>query len=918
GLDQTSIVRVWPKPEDLDAEFGSYPLIEFDQADLLWRYSPEASDDGGGNSLPQVRPWLSLLVLKSEDCSFSPPTPEQKLGVLTVATADLHSADTAWAWGHAQIEGSSINELVPDELLKRLTGEPGLFTTRLLSPRLLEPNVEYRACLVPTFERGRRVGVGELEEDDPTKALATWDTAKTDLKFPAYYSWRFRTGSIGSFEHAARMIRPIPLPESLGRRDMDVTDPGFGLVDASNASLPVEGALMSVAAFDADPPVWPAAMRDEFIADLTDLLNESAHAVDHEEDHDEDDDPRLIPPLYGQWYAAKDRLTSPASSNPAWFYELNTDPRTRVAAALGTKVIQREQQALLASGWNQVEEIRTANDLLRVLQLAFGTLGRVFTRHFESQSVERLYQLTQRMHGFVTCDGSSICGKIGASSVPPGFLSSQWRRFSRPRGPIGRLQGRPTLDSFVPSLFEQFKLCKVPAAEPPVPDGLHKPDDTRGKIPCAFINDFQGLGSSTTLFWGLVILWVVRKLMVTQAGDCWWMALKALRYAINLIRIAINADDVRRRCKWYDGTLTISDIVSAPPQPTMTVPPIFSFPLPTPFPPALPGTPDGPDAEAVRAALIRLLEFLTLPAPLTCRPAFDPAECQPELVAQLDPKVTVGQRVLGRLMPHFPWTPADPLQPLFAAPSYERPMYLPLSDISFDWILPGLNAMEHDSIGLAVTNQRFIESYMVGLNHEMTRELLWNEFPTDQRGTYFRQFWDIAGCVFDDSPTPPEQFRDVFPLRLWEKNKGLGLHSPRTAGDDTSAMLVLVVRAQLIRKYPNVIVYLQRRDATLNRLVGEQRHPVFTALLNPDIAFYGFDATVDEIRDDTSTSDWYFVLQEQPGDPKFVELNAPHDGSAAYSQAAAVGDSAAAVAESTFIEPFRIGFAAKTLLPEES
>ena len=33
---------------------------------------------------------------------------------------------------------------------------------------------------------------------------------------------------------------------------------------------------------------------------------------------------------------------------------------------------------------------------------------------------------------------------------------------------------------------------------------------------------------------------------------------------------------------------------------------------------------------------------------------------------------------------------------------------------------------------------------MVGLNHEFARELLWREYPTDQRGSYFRQFWDVA------------------------------------------------------------------------------------------------------------------------------------------------------------------------------
>jgi hypothetical protein len=269
-------------------------------------------------------------------------------------------------------------------------------------------------------------------------------------------------------------------------------------------------------------------------------------------------------------------------------------------------------------------------------------------------------------------------------------------------------------------------------------------------------------------------------------------------------------------------------------------------------------------------------------------------------------------------MLHFPWSSVDKLQPLFAAPSYERPMYLPLSEVSFDWILPGLNDMKRDSVGIAVTNQRFIEGYMVGLNHEMTRELLWNELPTDQRGTYFRQFWDIAGCVLDGSTTPPDQFRDVHPLRLWDPEKGLGEHSPRTAGGGTSAFLVLVVRAQLIQKYPNVIVYMQRRNAAANRLTGEQKHPVFYALLQPDIAFYGFDITVDEIRNDTSTDDWYFVLQEQPGDPKFADEDVPHDGTVLYSSASGFGTASGLVAQNSFLNPFRVGFQAQSMLPEEA
>ena len=63
---------------------------------------------------------------------------------------------------------------------------------------------------------------------------------------------------------------------------------------------------------------------------------------------------------------------------------------------------------------------------------------------------------------------------------------------------------------------------------------------------------------------------------------------------------------------------------------------------------------------------------------------------------------------------------------------------------------PNINLIPPNSITLVETNQRFIESYMVGLNHEFARKLLWREYPTDQRGSYFRQFWDVKGIEIHD------------------------------------------------------------------------------------------------------------------------------------------------------------------------
>lgn len=914
GLDSAVVVRTWPKADDPEAEFIPYALIEFDQADLPWRYSPQPSDE----TTTALTPWFVLVVLKATEGTLVPPTSEQKIAVLSVTDVGaLPTWDELFAWTHTQFEGQGLDA---SGLLSRISGAPGQFTARALSPRLLLPNTEYVAALVPAFERGRLVGLARIpaDKDGPdaglndTAVLSPWNTGDSPFALPAYYSWRFTTGSIGDFEQAARKITPFALPDTVGRRDMDVHEPGLALPQASSGSLPVEGALMSVAAAEAPPPNWPTDEHNTFVNALAGIINAANVPTIA--------DPGVVPPLYGQWYAAANLLDHPQrSTNPQWFFELNSDPRTRVAAALGTQVIQREDQALLASGWQQVGEIREVNDTLRVLQLVRGALGSAFTRHFLSADIQRFYQLTLRLHGWVTCGDSTVCGHLGASSVVPGFLSSQWQRLTTRRGTLGRLQGRPDAPGFLSHLLEQLADCKKPAPEPPPPI-VNQPGDPRGSLPCAYIDLVAGMPNSGALFWGLVILWTVRKLMISQNGDCWWIALKALRYAISLIEIAVSGADAHRRCKFFDHTLTVTDIQNAPPMPAPFTP--FAV-LPDVFPtPAIPGPPgsDTPDAAAIRAALVHLLQTLVLNPVALCPPAIDLEECLTELKAALVPELTVGADFHARIETQFAWNPVDPLEPMFAPPEYERPMYEPLAAISPDWILPGLNGIDANSISLAVTNQRFVEAYMTGLNHEMTRELLWNEFPTDQRGTYFRQFWDIAGCILEDGSTlPPDQLRDVLPFRLWDASKGLGLHSPRLPGGDggIAGMLVLVIRADLVRKYPNVVVYAQRRDAVSNRLTGTQNRPVFQARIEPDIAFYGFNLTVAQIQSD---EDLYFVLQEHPGDPKFADEKtvdpATRSDALRYSSPGALlGDTAGAVAQNTFLQPFRIGFQAKSMLP---
>jgi hypothetical protein len=191
-------------------------------------------------------------------------------------------------------------------------------------------------------------------------------------------------------------------------------------------------------------------------------------------------------------------------------------------------------------------------------------------------------------------------------------------------------------------------------------------------------------------------------------------------------------------------------------------------------------------------------------------------------------------------------------------------MWADLRDLSPDWIVPGLSNVDTDTAALLVTNQRFIESYMVGLNHEMARELLWNEYPTDQRGTYFRQFWDPRGYVAAENEVAiTDQFKDIKVIHGWPKNGQLGNNSARRPLPGNQQHLVLLVRSELIHRYPNVVVYASQ---TVNQGAAES-HPVFSGRIGSDVAFYGFELTPEVV---SGNPGWFFVLQEQPAEPRMA------------------------------------------------
>lgn len=283
------------------------------------------------------------------------------------------------------------------------------------------------------------------------------------------------------------------------------------------------------------------------------------------------------------------------------------------------------------------------------------------------------------------------------------------------------------------------------------------------------------------------------------------------------------------------------------------------------------------------------------------------AELAKNELAAINPESTIIRRVISMLeLPQYmSISIKEEFKEIMAYPEFDVPMYKPLVDISPELLLPNINFVEQNSVSMLMTNQRFIESYMVGLNHEFGRELLWREFPTDQRGSYFRQFWDVSSFLdmtSKDYKERREKLRDIPPLHEWLPTSELGSHDNREEGPANKENVVLVIRGELLQKYPTATIYVQHAlwgvdktaareldeltDAEAKELEKEKpigteatellkkkvRFPLYQAKVEPDIYFLGFDLTVKEACAETDNPDdagWFFVIRERPGEPRF-------------------------------------------------
>ena len=789
GIDPQQVIRVEPKHRTTDFEPNYFPAIEFDRPDFPWLFTPTVADGQA-----RLRPWLCLIVVrKQQGVTLSPGQPLPILNIKSPAKPGNELPDLAEShfWAHAQVTGASRAELQ-----SVLESSPERTLSRLLSPRRLHPLSDYLACLVPTFEVGRAVGLGDSPKvNNLTPAWRSGSLAPDEVTLPVYYSWEFRTGIGSDFEELVRRLQPRELPQQVGKRPVDITRPGFLVGNAPATVLGLEGALRPV---KSEPDPWPDASRKPFQAALAQIVN-TPWEVATETNHDHD--PLLAPPIYGCWHAAAhkvrtdqsppDPTTKPA---PPWLNELNLDPRHRIVAAMGTQVVQDQQEQLMASAWQQLGDIQKINQRLRQAQLSRAVnekyLGKVFNRFSPETFLKVIAPAQSRL--FVTTASPTnpntpvrqlLSQKLSQSFVPTTAISAPLRRATSPTGPIGRRfvkQGRGPVGSMITHFNSASASASLTQSQP-------KP----GRVTIADVSE-AGLAPTA-------------------------------------------------RTKFQLQSLSASLIEATQPPPATV-----------PFRDA------AKEHQAFLSNAFITMIFHDL------RKELPGPSIKTAAMLSLKPSTAVVDAVLvGSSFESPPLQTGDPLDPIMDAPSFIRPMYEALRDLSQDYLLPGLDHVPAESVQLLKTNAKFIESYMVGLNVEMGRELLWRNYPTDQRGTYFRQFWDTSGT----GETEP----DIIPIHQW-RDRALGVTAGR-GGDK----LVLLIRGELLKRYPSAIIYAvkaimhngKRELATDHP--GEvsgplESFPIFRGTLEPDVTFLGFNLAP---KDALAGDGWFFVIQQQPTEPRF-------------------------------------------------
>jgi hypothetical protein len=226
---------------------------------------------------------------------------------------------------------------------------------------------------------------------------------------------------------------------------------------------------------------------------------------------------------------------------------------------------------------------------------------------------------------------------------------------------------------------------------------------------------------------------------------------------------------------------------------------------------------------------------------------------------KLDPAAALAKRLRARITaPGKAWGGAALPSRMRASLDLDWPAAERLVDQDPELLLPGVGAMAEDSVALAKVNQAFVEALLIGANHELAREFVWRELPTDLRDTFVHRFW---------TRVDPEA-RDIGEIANWPAASALGSH---VLGLDAAQTIVLVVRGELLRRFPDTVIYAVPAKAGVNPPIEDETAaevlPTFFGRLGPDTQYFGF--VLPKGADLFGTPGWLFAFEQVPTRPRF-------------------------------------------------
>ncbi|MBA3638993.1 MAG: hypothetical protein H0W53_06875 [Acidobacteria bacterium] len=597
-----------------------------------------------------------------------------------------------------------------------------------------------------------------------------------------------------------------------------------------------------------------------------------------------------------------------------------------MGAGFGTRVVQDQQEKYMDAAWEQIGRVLEANKRIRLGQFGKEVSFVWHDRHLRPLLVanqQKALLMMAPLNKRVLASEFTVHHRLGQSFVQPAMTSTALRRVIRPRGRL--LKAIPFDDSITPdNLISRVNDGEVSAAPPKVtPPGVVTVNEVADELlpedaPPTVIDLIRRY---PWLRWVPLIVALVIVLLVflfAPTGLALAVAVAVAAVAGFLYQLISRwTDAVRASDGIREENRTPESVDELPRSPDFRITELGSG-----FTPRL-GSTDSVEAVRFKQALKDSYELIAASSEagaIEPKEKLDLADIAQGVVAAIDPEQTIPRRVLtGISLPQrIRAEIGEQFVEAMAYPEFDTPMYEPLKNISAELFLPNINLIEQNSITLLETNQEFIESYMVGLNHEFARELLWREYPTDQRGSYFRQFWDVGSFFNSDENLDPaelkEKLRDIPPLHKWLPTSKLGQHDNREQDGDNEGgeeEVVLVICGELLKRYPTAVIYAHRacwqrkddgtqadrekhpclrsgeidntKERRLEPLTGAEeealprnkvRAPLYEAKVDPDIYFFGFDLKIEEAKGGTGENPrddpgWFFVIKERPGEPRF-------------------------------------------------